>query len=259
MWVKKDGTKFPSEFNMALLKDGYGNILGGVATARDITERRQAENLTKESLKEKELFLKEIHHRVKNNMQVISSLIKLQSSYIKDQKYIEIFKESQNRIKAMALIHEKLYKSKDLVNIDFSDYVKNLANSLIRSYMSGSNPIGLKAEIADIDIGVDSAMPCGLIINELVSNALKHAFPEGEDGEIKIIMRSINGSEIELIISDNGVGFPEDIDFRKTDSLGLQLVSTLAEGQLHGTVDLKRDKGTEFKIKFEEIKYKKRI
>ncbi len=259
MWVKKDGTIFPSEFNMALLKDGYGNILGGVATARDITERRQADNLIRESLQEKELLLKEIHHRVKNNMQVISSLIKLQSSYIKDQKYIEIFKESQNRIKAMALIHEKLYQSKDLVNIDFAEYVKNLGNSLIRSYGSGANTIGLKADIADVNLGVDSAMPCGLIINELVSNALKHAFPVGESGEIKITMRSINGSEIELIVSDNGVGFPEDIDFRKTESLGLQLVSTLTEGQLHGTVELKRDKGTEFKIKFKEIKYKKRI
>ena len=203
--------------------------------------------------------MKEIHHRVKNNMQVISSLIKLQSSYIKDQKYIEIFKESQNRIKAMALIHEKLYQSKDLVNIDFPEYVKNLVNGLIRSYRSGANTIGLKAEISDVDIGVDSAMPCGLIINELVSNSLKHAFPEGEGGEIKITMRSVNGSEIELIVSDNGVGFPEDIDFRKTDSLGLQLVSTLAEGQLHGTVELKSDKGTEFKIRFKEIKYKKRI
>ena len=259
MWEKKDGTIFPSEFNMALLKDGYGNILGGVATARDITERRQAENLLKESLKEKEVLLKEIHHRVKNNMQVISSLIKLQSSYIKDQKYIEIFKESQNRIKAMALIHEKLYQSKDLVNIDFPEYVRNLANGLIRSYGSGANTIGLKADIADVTLGVDSAMPCGLIINELVSNSLKHAFPEGEGGEIKISMHSINGSEIELTVSDNGVGFPEDIDFRKTDSLGLQLVSTLTEGQLHGTVELKRDNGTEFKIKFKEIKYKKRI
>jgi len=259
MWEKKDGTIFPSEFNMALLKDGYGNILGGVATARDITERRQAENLVKESLKEKEILLKEIHHRVKNNMQVISSLIKLQSSYIKDQHYIEIFKESQNRIKAMALIHEKLYQSKDLVNIDFSEYVKNLANGLIRSYGSGANTIGLKADIADVDLGVDAAMPCGLIINELVSNSLKHAFPNGKSGEIKISMHSINGSEIELIVGDNGVGFPEDIDFRKTDSLGLQLVSTLTEGQLHGTVELKRDNGTEFKIKFKEIKYKKRI
>ncbi len=214
---------------------------------------------TEASLKEKEVLLREIHHRVKNNMQVISSLLKLQSRNVKDKQQIEMLKESQNRIKAMALIHEKLYRSKDLANIDFNDYIKNLVNDLFLSYKVSTGKVALKMNIETVSFGIDTAIPCGLIVNELVSNSLKYAFPKGKDGEIKISLRTLEEGDIELIVSDNGVSIPKDLDFRNTESLGLRLITNLAEKQLQGKVELNRNKGTEFQIKFKETKYKERI
>jgi two-component sensor histidine kinase len=214
---------------------------------------------TEASLKEKEVLLREIHHRVKNNMQVISSLIRLQSRNVKDEQQIEMLKESQNRIKAMALIHEKLYRSKDLANIDFNDYIKNLVNDLFLSYKVSTGKVTLKMNIETVSFGIDTAIPCGLIVNELVSNSLKYAFPEGRDGEIKISLRSPEEGDIELIVSDNGVGIPKDLDFRNTESLGLRLITNLTEKQLQGKVELNRNNGTEFQIKFKEVKYKERV
>ncbi|MBZ0107740.1 MAG: HAMP domain-containing protein [Candidatus Scalindua rubra] len=213
----------------------------------------------KELLNEKELLMREIFHRVKNNMQVISSLLSLQCKYIKDEKYIEMVKESQDRIKAMALIHENLYRSKDLSNIDFNDYVKSLVNGLLLSYKMDTNKITLKINIKTFFFAIETAIPCGLIINELISNSLKYAFPEGRDGEINISLRSLDNDELEIIVSNDGVNFPNDLDFRDTESLGLRLVTNLAENQLHGKIELNRSKGTEFKIRFKEIKYKKRM
>jgi len=214
---------------------------------------------TEASLKEKEVLLREIHHRVKNNMQVISSLLKLQSRNVKDKQQIEMLKESQNRIKAMALIHEKLYRSKDLANIDFNDYIKNLINDLFLSYKVSTGKVALKMNIETVSFGIDTAIPCGLIVNELVSNSLKYAFPEGKDGEIKISLRTLEEGDIELIVSDDGIGVPKDLDFRNTESLGLRLITNLTEKQLQGKVELNRNKGTEFQIKFKEAKYKERI
>jgi ammonium transporter len=216
---------------------------------------------TEASLKEKEVLLREIHHRVKNNMQVISSLLRLQSSNVKDEHQIEMLKESQNRIKAMALIHEKLYRSKDLANINFNDYIKNLVNDLFLSYKVSTGRVSLKMNIEAVSFGIDTAIPCGLIVNELVSNSLKYAFPKGKDGEIKISLHRIadlKSNMFELTVSDNGAGIPEDLDIRKTESLGLRLITNLAESQLQGKVKLNRNKGTEFQIKFKEAKYKKR-
>ena len=213
-------------------------------------EHKRMEEQIKASLKEKEVLLREIHHRVKNNMQVISSLLRLQSEYIKDKKYIEMLKESQNRIRSMAFIHEKLYQSKDLANIDFNRYIKSLTDDLFRSYGVSTDKIALKMDIESVSLGVDAAIPCGLIINELVSNSLKHAFPGGREGEIKIVLRRTDGKEIELLVSDDGVGIPEDLDFRNTESLGLQLVTGLSEDQLQGKIELNRAKGTEFRIRF---------
>jgi Amt family ammonium transporter len=214
---------------------------------------------TEASLKEKEVLLREIHHRVKNNMQVISSLLRLQSRNVKDEQQIEMLKESQNRIKAMALIHEKLYRSKDLANIDFNDYIKNLVNDLFISYKVSTGKITMKMNIEAVSFGIDTAIPCGLIVNELVSNSLKYAFPGGKDGEIKISLRTLEEGDIELIVSDNGVSIPKDLDFRNTESLGLRLITNLTEKQLQGKVELNRNKGTEFQIKFKEAKYKERI
>jgi PAS domain S-box-containing protein len=224
----------------------------------DITERKQADDNIKASLREKEVLLKEVHHRVKNNLQVISSLLNLQSAYVKDREALEMFKESQNRVRSMALIHEKLYQSEDLARIDIAGYIRDLVTSLFRSYGASAAAIKLNIDARDIFLDINTSIPCGLIINELVSNSLKHAFPDGREGEIKITMHHINENKIELIVSDNGIGFPEDIDFRSTESLGLQLVISLVE-QLDCTIELDRSRGTAFKTTFEELKYKKRM
>jgi two-component sensor histidine kinase len=206
--------------------------------------------------------LKEIHHRVKNNMQVISSLLNLQSEQIEDPKYIEMFNDSRNRIKSMALVHEKLYQSKDLTNINFGDYVRSLIDGLFVFYNINPANISTEIKVQDIRLAIDIAIPCGLIINELISNSLKYAFPEGRSGEIKIIFNqiNINGDKgYDLVISDNGIGIPENFDIKKTRSLGLQLVINLVEHQLQGKIDLTKTNGTEFHIYFREPKYRKRI
>ena len=223
----------------------------------DALEKESAK--TENSLKEKEMLLCEIHHRVKNNLQVISSLLSLQSRYHKDAQAIETAKESQNRIKAMALIHEKLYRSKDFANVEFNDYIKTLVNDLFASYKVSASRVALKLDIENISLGIDTAIPTGLIINELVSNSLKYAFPEGKDGEIKIFLRSLNDGENELIVSDNGVGLPESLDIKKAESLGLRMITNLTERSLHGKVNINKSNGTEFQIIFKEKEYKERI
>ena len=177
----------------------------------------------------------------------------LQSQKTKDKKVIDIFKDSQNRIKSMALIHEKLYKSKDLAGINFKEYINDLANNLFRSYGINSSRIILKIDIEDTIMNLDIATPCGLIITELVSNSLKHAFPAERKGYILIKLTSDNKGMFKLVVQDNGIGFPEDINFRKTDTLGMQLVTSLV-GQITGTIELDRNNGTEFRINFMERK-----
>jgi two-component sensor histidine kinase/ligand-binding sensor domain-containing protein len=216
---------------------------------KEITERKEAEERIKASLKEKEVMLQEIHHRVKNNLQVISSLLKLQSRYIKDEKILEIFKESQTRIRSMALIHNKLYQSKDMARIDFADYIHSLSTDLFRSYRVSSSLIRMKINTEDVFLDINSAIPCGLIISELISNALKHAFPNGRKGELTIDFSQEKDKKFKLVVADNGVGFPEDLDFRNTESLGMRLICILTE-QLQGTVELDKKNGTKFEIKF---------
>lgn len=220
---------------------------------QDITDRKRAEAEIKASLQEKEVLLKEIHHRVKNNLQIIESLLRLQSRYTKDEQAIGMFKESQNRIKSMALIHEKLYQSTELARINFADYIQSLAASLFRSYSINSAAITLKTDVADVFLSVDTAIRCGLLINELVANSLKHAFPQNKKGEIHICLRAEDKHKFMLIVSDNGVGFPKDLDFRNTESLGLQLVTSLAE-QLKATIELHSHDGTEFRLTFINVK-----
>lgn len=253
VWIKRDGTPLFIRENARAVRDTAGTTLYYEGTVEDITEHKKAEEQIKASLKEKEVLLQEIHHRVKNNLQVISSLLSLQSTYTKDDKYTEMFKESQNRIKTMALIHEKLYQSENLASIDFTEYIRALAHSLFLSYEASTDRVALKTEVDTISLGIDTAIPCGLIINELVSNSLKHAFPDRK-GEIIIKLRSIDGT-IQLTVADNGVGIPDTVDFRNTESLGLRLVTLLAEGQLHGEVKLSRNGGTEFCITFQAESY----
>ncbi|MBI5409631.1 MAG: sensor histidine kinase [Nitrospirae bacterium] len=210
------------------------------------------------SLGEKDILLKEIHHRVKNNMQVVSSLLNLQADQIEDRRYVEMFNESRNRIRAMALVHEKLYQSSDLANINFNDYIASLAKSLLMFYGKNYGGVSMKIDALDINLAIDAAIPCGLIINELISNSLKHAFPEGRKGAVLISFKKTD-NEYELTVSDDGAGIPEGFDVSKTKSLGLQLVSNLVEHQLQGRLELHREKGTEFRIRFKELMYKKRI
>lgn len=214
--------------------------------------QQEAEKKLKMSLSEKEVLLKEIHHRVKNNLQVISSLLNLQSGYIDNPKALDILKESQNRVKSMALIHEKMYQSEDLSKIDFSEYIKNLTDYLFSTYKIDSNRIDLKVDVKKVYFGVDIAIPCGLIINELVSNSLKYAFPENNNNaliEIKLFNEENEQNIYFLYVKDNGVGFPNNINIEKSGSLGLELVSTLVE-QLDGSIKKLPADGTEFEIKF---------
>lgn len=228
---------------------GNDKFTGAVLLINDITERKRSEDKIKASLKEKEVMLKEIHHRVKNNMQVIISLLRLQARNIKNKQAIEIIRVSRNRIQSMALIHDRLYQSQDLAKISIAKYIQKLTTDLFRSYKISSNEIKTKINIADISLDINSAIPCGLIINELISNSLKHAFPKDKEGEINIDFHSDNNSNLTLIFSDNGIGFPEDIDFRNTESLGLQLVNILVK-QLNGTIDFEVNGGTTFRITF---------
>lgn len=213
------------------------------------TEHKQTENQIKTSLKEKETFLKEIHHRVKNNLQIIHSLLSLQAEYLNDKQDKSLFRQTQNRIKTMALIHEKLYTSQDFVNIDFREYIQNLSAHLLRSYSVASR-IGLRIEVEKITLDIDRAVPCSLVINELVTNSIKHAFSNDKKGCITIDFHT-NKKDYVLSVQDNGKGLPENLDYRNTESLGLQLVCALAE-QLHGKVRLSRSKGTKFTITFKK-------
>ncbi|MBN1782402.1 HAMP domain-containing protein [bacterium] len=215
---------------------------------QEVQERKKAESKLITSLKEKEVLLKEIHHRVKNNLQVVSSLLYLQSKKTTHQDTLEMLNESQNRIKSMALIHEKLYQSKDIVKIDFSEYVESLISHLSRSYGSHLANVSININIKNVYLNIDKAIPCGLIINELISNSMKYAFPKNRTGEIQITMSAVNG-HVNMDILDNGIGFPEELAFEKTDTLGLQLVNALTS-QLGGSIILNREEGTRFKITF---------
>jgi len=210
----------------------------------------------KKSLDEKEMLLKEIHHRVKNNLMIISSLLNLQSRYIKDKASQDIFKESQNRARSMALIHERLYQSTDLKRIDFGYYIRSLTTELFHTYNADPSFIKLKINVEDIFLDINTSIPLGLIINELITNSLKYAFPDGMKGEIFMSLKLVE-EMYELIISDNGIGLPDNLDLKHIESLGLLLVTSLTE-QIDGEITIKRINGTEFKIRFKELKYKER-
>ena len=244
---KKDGTIFPIEMVISTFMLKGRQVV--IATSQDITERKKAEEQIRASLAEKEVLLQEIHHRVKNNMQIISSLIKLQSRHIKDEKALEFFKSTRNRIRSMAIIHEKLYKSKDLAGVDFAGYIQTLTKHLINVYGIDSKAIKININIKDVLLNINTAIPCGLIINELLSNSLKYAFPDGKKGEISIAIHPLDKNEMELIVNDNGVGLPEEIDIKHTESLGLHLVTILVEDQLQGDIKLDRTGGTRFYIR----------
>jgi two-component sensor histidine kinase len=221
---------------------------------RELFERQMAEKellasdqKLRQSLAEKEALLKEIHHRVKNNLQIVSSLLYLQEDAMEDPKGVEILRESQNRVKSMALIHEQLYGTADLAKIDFGRYVHSLTANLFDAY--GIDPACLRLDIKadDISLGVDMAVPCGLIVNELVSNAIKHAFPQTTGGTIEIVIRILKAGQMEIVVADDGIGLVATPDATDTHSLGLRLIDTLTT-QLDGTLTVGTEKGTRFSI-----------
>lgn len=220
----------------------------------DITERKKAQESL---LRAEEIRKKEIHHRVKNNLQVISSLLFLEAENFQDKEIVEAFLDSRNRVRSMALIHEELYQSGDMSTIDFADYTRNLLNFLSKSYVMQSKAIKLNSKIENVYLGMDTAIPLGMIINELVSNSLKHGYPDAVEGNVNVTLE-LDGNEFTLNVSDDGIGFPENVDFRQTTSLGLQLVTILVD-QINGTIELEKNGVTSFKIRFKELKCKVKV
>ena len=255
--LKKDKTVINVSITISPVFDSSGELVNFSIISRDITQQKKAENKIKRALKEKELLLREIHHRVKNNMQIVLSLLNLQSKYVETDEAAEILQEAQNRVKAMATIHEKLYQSADLSTIDFAEYIHSLISGIFFSHKIKEGQVESIIEIEDIKLNIETAVPCGLIISELVSNSLKHAFPHGKTGIIRVALHS-KGNLFNLTVSDDGIGFPEDLDFEKANSLGLQLVNNLIR-QIDGNIKLDRSEGTKFIITFKELDYNERM
>ncbi|MDH7513082.1 MAG: PAS domain S-box protein [Clostridiales bacterium] len=246
-FMTKDGRRIPSEVSSHLFElNGKPTVL---AIVRDISERKKVEENLKAALKEKDVMLREIHHRVKNNMQIMSSLLRLQARQTTDEKAREALSESHTRIRSMAIIHEKLYQSKDFASIDFADYIEKMVTHLFAVYEVDTERVRFKIDVRHVEMDINRAIPCGLIINELVSNALKYAFPGGKKGELVIRMFRDEGGKYSLIVKDTGSGFPESIDVQMPQTLGLQIVADLTK-QLDGKLELRRDGGTEIQITF---------
>jgi len=246
--IKKDGTPFWCRATASVFEHPeYGTVF--VAVQQDITEQKQAEEKIKASLKEKEVLLQEIHHRVKNNLGIVSSLLQMQCRRTQDPQANAILRDSQNRIASIALAHEKLYRSNDLANIDFAQYIPDLTTHLFASYNVKSSCIQLSIQVEETSLDLETAIPCGLIINELVSNALKYAFPNNREGEIQVRLFQQSDRTLTLIVRDNGIGLPVEFDGKKTKTLGITLVQGLVQ-QLRGKLEIQSQSGTEFKISF---------
>jgi two-component sensor histidine kinase len=229
-----------------------GEVYRVAGVIDDVTERKQALEQITASLHEKEVLLKEIHHRVKNNMQVITSLLSLQSKTIGDKQAFAVFQDSQNRVKSMALIHETLYQSEDLSRIDFAEYLKKLVAHVSRSYRLRPEAVKINVHVDDVSLPIDTAVPCGLIINELASNSLKYAFPADTTGEVNITFGRADAQYV-LRVNDTGIGLPADFDPDKGKSLGMKLVRMLTS-QLCGEIQCRNGVGTTFEITFPEEK-----
>lgn len=232
--------------------------LANLSLQKEIVERKLAEKKIAATLREKEVLLREIYHRVKNNLQMVSSLLSLQSNELEDEEARSSFKESQDRIRSMAMVHERLYGSGSLASIAFTEYIPSLTAYLFRSYSVGQDRVRLVTDVDDISVGIDTAIPCGLIINELLSNSLKYAFPGGRSGEVHIDLKRAGDSEFLLVIGDNGVGLPDGLDLKSTETLGMRLVVSLVR-QLQGEMEIDSSNGTRFDIRFRELKYRDRV
>ena len=222
---------------------------------RDITRKKLKDESIKNTLLEKEMLLKEVHHRVKNNLQIVSSLLYLQTKSLKDKKIIDVFLESQNRVKSIALIHERIYQSANLSRIDFERYLSAFIPHLFQTFGKTDGNIDYKIKAGNIFLSTDTAIPCGLIINEIVTNSLKYAFSNLQKGEISIELIYHNNNNVTLIVKDNGIGLPDGINLTNAKTLGLQIISILVK-QLNGKIEISNQKGTVYKITFPFIEYK---
>ena len=245
--LAKDGSEFPVEIGLNPIETEEGPMV--LSAIVDISDRKQKEERIQRALKEKDMLLGEVHHRVKNNLQIIHSLLDLQSSRVSDPGTLDLLRASQNRIRSMGLIHQTLYQSKDFARVDFSHFLDSLVPTLVSSYGVNPDRITLSVEAAQVLLPINAAIPCGLVVNELISNALKHAFPGDRTGKIAVKLFSEADGKAVLSVADNGVGIPEGMDMARTSTLGLQLV-TLLTGQLGGTISTRRSDPTEFVLTF---------
>lgn len=248
---RKDGQLIYQDVTIAPIRNEQGQIAHYIGVRRDITRRKQAEAALHESLEEKNILLQEIHHRVKNNLQIVASLLRLQTKVISSPEVLEPLKESQNRVEAMALIHQKLYQSKNLIRINFADYIKSLAAELYRCYVMDSAQIQMQIEAAEIELSLDVANPCGLILNELISNAFKHAFPGARSGTVQVRFYVKDTDQYVLQVQDNGVGLPQHLSLPKANSLGLRLIASLTR-QLRGELITESGEGSSFMLVFRD-------
>lgn len=252
--LAKDGKKIPVETKVQPIV--YQEKPAVMVIIRDVTERKQAEEKIMASLVEKETLLKEVHHRVKNNMQVISSLLRLQEGRVKDKDSAALLRDSQNRIQSMSLVYNKLYQSQNLASIDTTDYIKELTAGIVKSYAVNPSRVTINVAPNNVLLDVDLAIPCGMVVNELVTNSLKYAFPDNRKGQISISLKE-DDKGLELVVSDDGVGIPEGINPASTATLGIKLVTNLVRDQLGGEMELDRTHGTTFKITFRRTKEEK--
>jgi PAS domain S-box-containing protein len=245
--LRKDGSEIPVEIGLNPIETEEGPMV--LSAIVDISDRKQKEERIQLALKEKDMLLGEVHHRVKNNLQVVHSLLDLQSSRVSDRSVLDMLRDSQNRIRSMGLIHQTLYQSKDFAQVDFSHFLDSLVPTLVASYGVNPDRIKLSIEAAQLLLPINAAIPCGLVVNELISNALKHAFPGNRTGEIAVKLFADPEGKAVLSVTDNGVGIPERVDMMTSDTLGLQLIALLAD-QLGGTVSMRRSNPTEFVLTF---------
>jgi len=234
-------------YNLSRIKQKNNNIL--TAKNNEIESQRQ---VIQQSLEIKETLLKVIHHRVKNNLQIISSLLNLQSKNIKDKNVLSSINEGKNRVEAMSLIHQNLYQSDNLTSISMKNYLEQLMHYLSSSFRSSDKNIQYHIKTNDIEFDIDTAIPVGLMVNELVTNAYKHAFSNLEKGNIYINLSKSGDQEFKLLVRDDGVGIPQNLDIKKTNSLGLKLVKSLSTKQLKGSLEVLNSNGTIFEIKFKD-------
>jgi len=245
--LRRDGSEFPVEIGINPVETGEGTMI--LSVILDLSERKQAEKRIQDALTQKDLLLREVHHRVKNNLQVIHSLLDLQALKLRDNEVVEVLRDSQNRIRSMSLIHQTLYQSRNFARVDFQRFLDDLLPSLTEAYRSVAGKVAIRVDAHQVQLPINEAIPCGLIINELVSNALKHGFAQGRNGQIEVSIQQLAERRVELSVRNDGEPIPDDLNLEQTPSLGLQLVQLLAR-QLNGTVQVQRAGPTRFTLRF---------